>query len=103
MEKIEYYSNQMFGSLIQYAPKIIAAIAIFIIGLWVTNILAKVLTKGMEKRKLDVSLQSFLTSLVSVALKVLLLVTVAGMLGIQTTSFVAVLGAAGLAVGLALQ
>jgi small conductance mechanosensitive channel len=57
----------------------------------------------MMRRGLDVSLQSFLSSLISVSLKVLLLITVAGMLGIQTTSFVAVLGAAGLAVGLALQ
>ena len=54
-------------------------------------------------RRLDVSLASFLTSLVNIVLKVLLLITVAGMIGFETTSFVALLGAAGLAVGLALQ
>jgi len=64
---------------------------------------ARLVSKGLSKRKIDVSLQSFLGSLVNGALKVLLLISVAGMLGIQTTSFVAVIGALGLAVGLALQ
>jgi small conductance mechanosensitive channel len=80
-----------------------SAILVFILGLWVVNLVTKLVAKAMQKRKLDESLQPFLVSLISVGLKVLLLVTVAGMLGIQTTSFVAVLGAAGLAVGLALQ
>ncbi len=57
----------------------------------------------MIRRGFDVSLQTFLTSLISIALKILLLVSVAGMIGIKTTSFVAVIGALGLAVGLALQ
>ena len=57
----------------------------------------------MEGRDLDVSLRTFLRSLISVGLKVILIVTVAGMIGIGTTSFVTILGAAGLAVGLALQ
>jgi len=103
MENLEKYTDQILTMLIQYAPKIAGAILVFIIGLWLTNVVGKMVGKAMVRRKLDVSLQSFLASLISVTLKVLLLVTVAGMLGIQTTSFVAVLGAAGLAVGLALQ
>lgn len=103
MENINKYSDQIWSMAIHYAPKIAGAILVFILGLWVISIVTKIFAKGMEKRKLDASLQPFLISLVSVGLNVLLLVTVAGMLGIETTSFVAILGAAGLAVGLALQ
>lgn len=103
MDKLEKYTDQLWSMAIQYAPKIAGAILVFIIGLWLANLVSKLFAKAMQKRKLDESLQPFLASLVNVGLKVLLLVTVAGMLGIQTTSFVAVLGAAGLAVGLALQ
>ena len=57
----------------------------------------------MERRNIEVSLRTFLKSLIGIGLKIILFITVAGMLGFQTTSFVAILGAAGLAVGLALQ
>jgi len=103
MEDVTKYTSQIWNGAIEYAPKILGALVIFIAGLWLINIFSRQTSRAMGKRKLDVSLQSFLSSLISVVLKVLLLVTVAGMLGIQTTSFVAVLGAAGLAVGLALQ
>jgi small conductance mechanosensitive channel len=86
-----------------YGLKILGAILFFIIGLWIINVVTKLLVKVMERRKIDASLQSFLSSMISVGLKVLLLVSVAGMVGIETTSFVAVIGALGLAVGLALQ
>jgi small conductance mechanosensitive channel len=86
-----------------YAPKLVGALLVFVIGLWVVGWLTRLIKKGMMRRGFDISLQSFLASMIGVVLKVMLLVTVAGMLGIQTTSFVAILGAAGLAVGLALQ
>ena len=86
-----------------YGMKIIGAILFFIIGLWITNAIAKFLSRLMSKKGIDPSLQSFLASMISIALKVLLLISVAGMIGIETTSFVAVIGALGLAVGLALQ
>ncbi|HLP49358.1 MAG TPA: mechanosensitive ion channel domain-containing protein [Chitinophagales bacterium] len=103
MEKLELYSDEFIRMGMHYAPKVLAALLVFVLGLWATNWLAHFISRSMMRKGLDVSLQSFLSSLVGVALKVLLLITVAGMLGIQTTSFVAVLGAAGLAVGLALQ
>ncbi|MFN8310019.1 MAG: mechanosensitive ion channel family protein [Chitinophagales bacterium] len=103
MEKIQPVLEQFYHSCMHYAPQLGSALLVFVIGLWLTNWVAQLATKGMVRRGLDISLQSFLSSLLSVGLKVLLLVTVAGMLGIQTTSFVAILGAAGLAVGLALQ
>ena len=86
-----------------YGLKILGAILFFIIGLWIINVITRLLTKVMTRRHIDASLQSFLSSMISVGLKVLLLVSVAGMVGIETTSFVAVIGALGLAVGLALQ
>ncbi|MDZ4844396.1 MAG: mechanosensitive ion channel [Chitinophagales bacterium] len=103
MENLEKYTDQIISMLLHYTPSIIGAILVFIIGMWVVNLVTKLVAKAMQKRKLDESLQPFLLSLINVGLKVMLLVTVAGMIGIQTTSFIAVLGAAGLAVGLALQ
>lgn len=88
---------------IEYLPQLGLAIFVLFSGLWVVDKISKLFEKGLVKRELEVSLRTFLISLVGILLKVLLLVTVAGMIGIQTTSFVAILGAAGLAVGLALQ
>jgi small conductance mechanosensitive channel len=103
MENLQPLLDKAMAACLHYAPMLFSALLVFIIGLWITNWVAQLATKAMVRRGLDISLQSFLSSLLSVSLKVLLLVTVAGMLGIQTTSFVAILGAAGLAVGLALQ
>lgn len=89
--------------LATYGMKILGAILFFIVGLWITNAITRMLSRLMVRRGFDVSLQSFLASLISIGLKVLLLVSVAGMMGIETTSFIAVIGALGLAVGLALQ
>jgi small conductance mechanosensitive channel len=103
MDNIQPYMHKYYHMALAYAPRIAMVIIVFAIGLWLIGLLGKILGKAMDKRHLDTSLKSFLLSLVNVSLKILLLVTVAGMLGLQTTSFVAVLGAAGLAVGLALQ
>ncbi len=88
---------------IAYLPKLLLAILVLLVGLWIINRLSTVFQRGMQARDVDISLRSFLASLVSIGLKVLLLFSVADMVGIQTTSFVAILGAAGLAIGLALQ
>jgi small conductance mechanosensitive channel len=103
MEQLSTYSERFIDWLFVYGPKLIGAIVVFVLGLYVTNWLTRQVTRGMNRRHLDVSLQSFLGSMIGVGLKILLLITVAGMLGIQTTSFIAVIGAMGLAVGLALQ
>jgi small conductance mechanosensitive channel len=86
-----------------YAPRLVAALVMFVVGLWLANLVTSLVGRLMMRRRIDGSLQTFFTSLLNVSLKVLLLVSVAGIIGIQTTSFVAVIGAAGLAVGLALQ
>ena len=100
---IEKHIEHVISILIEYTPRVIGAVVVLLIGLWLIQRLAKIATRSMEKRDLDVSLRTFLKSLISVGLKVVLIVTVAGMIGIGTTSFVTILGAAGLAVGLALQ
>jgi small conductance mechanosensitive channel len=103
MEKIDTMQDKVMLFFTTYGPTILGAIIVFIIGLWVINFVVKITRRSLSKRGIDVSLQSFLISLVSVGLKILLIITVAGMIGIQTTSFVAVIGALGLAIGLALQ
>jgi small conductance mechanosensitive channel len=87
----------------QYGPRVLAAIVLLIAGFWVANWLTRILRKSMRRKGHNVSLRAFLTSVVSVTLKIIVLITAAGIIGIQTTSFVAILGAASLAVGLALQ
>jgi len=100
MTKI-YESLQVFAAT--YGLKILGAILFFIVGLWIVSIITKLLSKVMIRKDVDISLQSFLASIISIGLKVLLLISVAGMIGIETTSFIAVVGALGLAAGLALQ
>jgi small conductance mechanosensitive channel len=76
---------------------------VLILGFWIIKIVLKGMEKAMVKANTDESLRKFFHSLVGVLLKIILLISVASMVGIATTSFVAILGAAGLAVGLALQ
>lgn len=100
---LQRHIKKFLDLTVEYAPKVLMAIIVLIIGFWVIKKLTRLAEKGMVHRNLEVSLRTFLKSLLSVGLKILLLVTVFGMIGIQTTSLVTVLGAAGLAVGLALQ
>ncbi|MCB0444762.1 MAG: mechanosensitive ion channel [Gelidibacter sp.] len=92
-----------YDLIIQFAPKVIAAILIWIIGSWVIKILLKNIQKVMEKRDLEISLKKFLLNLINWSLKIVLIIILLGTLGVETTSFAAVLAAAGLAIGLALQ
>lgn len=88
---------------VTYAPKLLLAVAVLVIGLWIIKHITKLMKKMFEKKNTDASLRTFATSLVNIGLKALLLISVAGMIGIETTSFIALLGAVGLAVGFALQ
>ncbi len=89
--------------LIANGTKIIAALLVFIIGKWLARKITNVLVKLMESRKIDVTLIGFLEGIVYYALFATVLIAAAGQLGIKTTSFLAILGAASLAVGLALK
>lgn len=86
-----------------YAPKLLLALAVLFLGLFVISKLGRFIDRIVKKKELDPSLGSFLGGLLTWSLRAMLLISVASMIGIVTTSFVAVLGAAGLAVGLALQ
>lgn len=97
------YGDVLVGFAIEYGVKIISALAVLLIGLWIIKLLNSGIKKMMEKRTIDITLQPFLRSLISTLLKVLLAITVMSMVGIEMTSFIAILGAAGLAIGLALS
>ena len=86
-----------------YGIKVIAAIAILVIGRWLAKIASNIVKKMMRKAEIDQTLRRFVASLVYIALMAFVVLAALSQLGIQTTSFIAVLGAAGLAIGLALQ
>lgn len=102
-EVAEKYMAQLIDLIVAYGGKVLLAILFLVIGLAVIKRVRKVLRKTMEKREVDTSLIPFLTSIADAILKILLLISIASMVGIEMTSFVAIIGAAGLAVGLALQ
>lgn len=95
--------DKIYQLLTVYGIKVLAAIAIFVIGRWVAKGVRKLVERIMNKSKVDSTLVSFTANLVYIALLAFIVVAALGQLGIQTTSFIAILGAAGLAVGLALQ
>lgn len=89
--------------VVEYGLKIIGGVAFLIIGLWVAKIISKNVKKIMIKKEMDEALIGFIGSLLGIGLKALVVISTMGMIGIEMTSFIAILGAAGLAVGLALQ
>jgi len=103
MENIQHYIDLAVEMAMNYGPKLLLAILTYIIGSWFIKKITKVVDAGLEKSHTDISLRGFLKSLISVILKLLLIISVVTMLGVETTSLIAVLGAAGLAIGLALQ
>ncbi len=103
METLNQYTDQAVELTVKYAPAFLLAIVTLIVGIIIINAFVRFLRKYLTKKEVDESLVPFVASLTNVLLKAMLLISVASMVGIQTTSFVAILGAAGLAVGLALQ
>ena len=91
------------GLLFEYGPIVLGALVALVIGLWVIKWILKAINAGMTRGSVDESLKPFLISLISALLKVMLAISIMSMLGIAMTSFIAILGAAGLAVGMALS
>ena len=87
----------------EYGGQLLLAIIVLVVGLWIIGKLSNAVRRYSIKGLPDETLAKFLTNIFEVVLKVLLVISVASMIGIETTSFIAILGAAGLAVGLALQ
>lgn len=95
--------NQAIHFILEYGDNFLLAVLTLFVGFKAVKILRNIADKTMELQKVDISLRGFIGSLISIGLKLLIIVSVASMVGIATTSFVAIIGAAGLAVGLALQ
>jgi len=103
MEDLNVYTDKAILFLTEYGPVVLGALVVLILGLWLISWITKLTKRGFRKGKVDESLIPFLASLINWTLKAMLFISVASMIGIATTSFIAVIGAAGLAIGLALQ
>ena len=103
VEKMNSYGQKAMELLWEYGPKVLMALVVLWIGTLLIRMLARVLGKVLDRRGVEPTLKRFLHSLVTISLRILLFITCIQMMGVQTTSFVAIIGAAGLAVGLALQ
>ncbi|MCK5348132.1 MAG: mechanosensitive ion channel [Desulfobacula sp.] len=100
---IEKISETLIYWATTYSIKLIAAILIFIIGKWIANKLTKLITRLLEKNNVDITLTKFLESIIYYTLLIVVIIAAAGQLGINTTSFLTIVGAAGLAIALALK
>ena len=100
---MNFDSAQLISMAVSWAPKLLGAIFVLIIGFWIVSAIAKMAGKAMEKSGLDKDVVPFLKSLITVILKVLVVISAAGIVGIETTAFVGLIAAAGLAIGMALQ
>lgn len=100
---MERYVERLLDWAVLYAPKIVGAILVLVIGFWIVGWITKLFYKSMLRGHVEEDLIAFLRGLINIGLKVLIVFSAAGIIGIETTSFVAVLAAVGFAVGLALQ
>lgn len=95
--------DKIYGYIVQYGLSFLAAILIFVIGKWVAKLVAQLIEKAMSKTKVDPTLISFTKNMAYYAILIFVIIASLGKVGVQTNSFVALIGAAGLAVGFALQ
>ncbi len=103
VEKIEHYLQMVGEMSLQFGIKFILAIIVYFIGKWIINKMLKVVELGLKKKQVEATLHQFLLSIFRTLLKAIQIIIFASMIGIETTSLIAMLGAAGLAIGLALQ
>ncbi len=103
VQKMEYYTDLALQYATEYGLKILGAVAIFFIGKWIARQVIKLMRHGMEKAHVDATLISFSSNVVYVALILAIVVAATSNLGVNTSSFIAIFGAAGLAIGLALK
>lgn len=102
-EDYEKFASQAIEKVIDFLPNLIAAILMIFIGLWLIKLINRLISKFFQKKEYDVTLEKFIADLISWSLKIILFVLVITQLGVATTSLVALIGAAGLAIGLSLQ
>ena len=102
-EIVTKYWDYFTNVLIEYSPRLISATLLFFIGWWSIKLIKKLIMRVMVKREMEPTLSKFLADILIWTLKILLFVTVISRLGVENSSFVAIIGAAGLAIGLSLQ
>lgn len=95
--------NGLVQNLVEWSPKIVAAILVLLIGFWIVGMIVKIVGRSLDKAGIDNDLRPFLKSMISVLLKILVVITAAGVVGIEVTAFAAVLAGGALAIGMALQ
>jgi len=103
VEKFEHYMTLIGEMGLTFGSKLLVALLVFIVGSWIISRVMKLFDIAMTAKKVEITLHQFLMSIVSIMFKAILIIIVASMIGVETASLIAVLGAAGLAVGLALQ
>ncbi len=103
VDQLAIWTARGMDLFVEYAPKVLMALIVLWVGSLLIRMLASLLNKVLDRRGVEPTLKRFLHSLVTISLRVLLFITAIQMMGVATTSFVAIVGAAGLAVGLALQ
>ena len=100
---IQTFQFQFTQTIVDFFPRLVGAFVVLVLGWHLVPVISQAFTKAMERARLDKTLRPFLASLVSAILRVLLVFSTASMVGIETASFIAVMGAASLAIGLALK
>lgn len=103
IDSVGELANSFLDKIISYLPSVIAALVILVLGFWIIKLIIGRIRKVMEKREVDPGVRGFTLSILGIILKILLFIIVITKLGVETTSFAAILAAAGLAIGLALQ
>ena len=103
LDKLSLITQQLIDFGIRAGERILIAVVVFIVGRFLISLLNKFVARLMEKRKVDISIKTFVRSLVNILLTILLIISVVGALGVETTSFAALLASAGVAVGMALS
>ncbi|CAE7821812.1 mscS [Symbiodinium microadriaticum] len=100
---MEFDTAALTSLAVTYGLRVVSALVALVIGLYIVNLVVKLIGKVLERSDTAPSLVGFVRSLVSILLKIMVYITAIGMLGVEMTSFIAILGAAGLAVGMALS
>jgi small conductance mechanosensitive channel len=103
VDRFEVWLDHAVNTVVGYLPRLLLALLVLWVGLRLVKLLVRGVDRGMAHREVEPTLRRFVGSLVGIGLKILLFVTAIQMMGVATTSFVAIIGAAGLAIGLALQ
>jgi len=103
IQGVNEYAAQVMELAVHYAPQLALPIGTLIIGLWIIKVVCEGLNKAFKRSQMEATLQNSIERVTSIGLKALLFISIASMVGIETTSFIAILCAAGLAIGLALQ